>query len=391
MVKANQGGTPQVKQIRVLHVIGGGEFGGAERHILNLARAMDPQRVSLTVCCLFAAPFVQVARRAGINATAIPMRHKLDFGSLQRLRSLLREEQFDLVHTHGVRANLLGRLSACGVPGVRAVITTVHSLMSLDYPGFWSRTANLCTERVSRRLTTHFIAVSEGMRQHLVSEGVPREKISVIYNGLDVENFLSGARPGLFRRQWGIAAGVPVFAIVGRLHSVKGQAYFLRAAALFLRHRADARFLVVGYGPDRPALENLARELGIADKVLFTGFVEDIPSLLADLDLLVIASLSEGFSFMAVEAMAVGVPVLATAVGGLREVVEHGRTGMLVPPRDPDALAQGMQWLLEHPGEARRMVEAGRRAVREKFSATAMAGQTEALYRRLLGAAEDGP
>lgn len=377
-----------MRRLRVLHVIGGGEFGGAERHILNLAQAMDAQRVELTVCCLFEAPFCQMAREAGLPAVAMPMRRKTDWSAFKRLRDYIASTGFDLVHTHGVRANLVGRLAARGAPGVRAVVTTVHSLMSMDYPGFLNRVANVLTERALRGLTDHFIAVSEGLRQNLIKEGVPPGKITVIYNGLDLDGFRPGVEPGSIRKRWGIPGDVPVFGIVGRLHPVKGHAYFLRAAARVLESEPGARFLVVGYGPDRPVLENLAGELGITGRVIFTGFVQDIPALLADLDALVIASLSEGLPFTAVEAMAAGVPVLATAVGGLPEIIEHGRTGLLVPARDPQALAGGMRWILQNPGRVREMVESGRRVARDKFSAAAMARRTGELYNRLLGVAE---
>lgn len=378
-----------MKRLRVLHVIGGGEFGGAERHILNLAGAIDPQRVELTVCCLFEAPFFQVAREAGLPAVAVPMRRKADIASLKRLRTYIVENKFDIVHTHGVRANLVGRIAARGVPGVRAVVTTVHSQITLDYPGLVNRLTNIFTEKALRRLTTHFIAVSEGLKESLINEGVPPEKITVIYNGLDLAKFQPASPGGSFLAGWGIKGSRPVVAIVGRLHSVKGHTYFLQAAALFAQNSPEARFLVVGYGPERPELENLTRDLGLADKVIFTGFVEDIPSLLGEIDLLVISSLSEGLPFTAVEAMAAGVPVLATAVGGLKELLEHEKTGLLVPARDPQALATGMAWIAQHPDRVQQMVQKGRKVIENKFSAAAMARQTEQLYRRVLGIAGD--
>lgn len=372
-----------MKRIRVLHVIGGGEFGGAERHILNLATAMDPQRVAITVCCLFADPFVQVARDVGINALAIPMRHKLDLSIITKLRDVIKEEEADLVHTHGVRANLVGRLSA-KMAGRETVITTVHSLLAQDYPDVFSRLANMLIERASRGFSTHFIAVSGGLQKALLQQGIPEKKITVIYNGLNPGDFTSLRPPGSWRESMGLAPDVPLVAMIGRLHPVKGHRIFLKAAAEFLKSRPEVRFVVVGSGPERDRLEDYARLLNISDSVIFTGFVTDVVDILPDLNLLVIPSLWEGFGLTALEAMVAGVPVLATSVGGLPEVVEHGTTGLLVPPADDAALARGINWMLDHPGEALEMSEAARAVVEQKFTASVMARKTEYLYRRLL-------
>lgn len=373
-----------MKRIRVLHVIGGGEFGGAERHILNLATAMDPQRVAITVCCLFADPFVKVAREEGINALAIPMRHKLDFSIITKLRDLIKQEDVDLVHTHGVRANLVGRLAA-RMAGKDTVVTTVHSLLTQDYPDVFSRLANMFIERASRGLTTHFIAVSGGLQKALLQQGIPEKRVAVIYNGLNPADFDVDHTPGTWRQKMGISPDVPLVAIIGRLHPVKGHRFFLQAAADILQSRPDVRFVVVGCGPERPRLEEYAQRLGINHGVIFTGFVSDVSEVLPDLNLLVIPSLWEGFGLTALEAMVAGVPVVATSVGGLPEVVDHGTTGLLVPPADDTGLARGINWMLDHPREAGDMAQLAKSAVEEKFTAAVMARKTEDLYRRLLG------
>ncbi|GBF35373.1 glycosyl transferase group 1 [Desulfocucumis palustris] len=372
-----------MKQVRVLHVIGGGEFGGAERHILNLATAMDPQRVAITVCCLFADPFVKVARDVGINALAIPMRHKMDLSIITKLRDVIKKEEIDIVHTHGVRANLVGRVAA-KLAGRDTVVTTVHSLLAQDYPGMFSRLANMFIERASRGLTTHFIAVSGGLQKALLQQGIPEKKITVIYNGLNPEDFIAKLPLGTWRVNMGIEPDVSLVAIIGRLHPVKGHRIFLRAAAEILKNRPEVRFVVVGCGPERDRLEEYANLLGISEAVLFTGFVDNVADILPNLNLLVIPSLWEGFGLTALEAMVAGVPVVATSVGGLPEVVEHGSTGLLVPPGDDAALARGINWMLDHPNEALEMAESARKVVGEKFTARVMARKTEDLYRRLM-------
>lgn len=378
-----------MKRLRVLHVIGGGEFGGAERHILNLTTAMKKDMVEVSVCCLFADPFVKVAREAGIRSHSVPMRHKMDFGIVTKLRDLIIEEEIDIVHTHGVRANLVGRLAA-RMAGVETVVTTVHSLLTQDYPDLFSRLANNFIEKASRGLTTHFIAVSGGLQKALVQQGIPEKKITVIYNGLNPDLFRIEGSAGLWRQKAGFSPGVPLVAIVGRLHPVKGHRYFLRAAAEILKERTDVHFLVVGCGPERDSLEEYTGKLGISDHVTFTGFVSDVSELMPDLNLLIVPSLWEGFGLTALEAMAVGVPVVATSVGGLPEIVDHGTTGLLVPPADEAGLTRGIVWMLDHPQEAVEMAAAAKEVVEQKFSASAMARRTEDLYRRLLEKEQDG-
>ncbi len=373
-----------MRQLRVLHVIGGGEFGGAERHILNLATAIDPGVVEVSVCCLFEDPFLRVAREAGIRAYSIPMRHKLDFGIITKLREKIINDKIDIVHTHGVRANLIGRLAA-KMSGVDTVITTVHSMLARDYPDAFSRLANMFIEKASSNMTRHFIAVSGGLQKALIQQGIPENKITVIYNGLDPEQFRKKTSSDTsWREKSGIPPEVSLVSIVGRLHQVKGHRYFLRAAAELLEERDDIHFLVVGSGPEGDDLEEFTRELGISPKVTFTGFVSDVSQLMPELDLLVVPSLWEGFGLTALEAMAVGIPVVATSVGGLPEIVEHGSTGLLVPPADAAALAKSIVWIIDHPLEAREMAAAAKSVVEKKFTAAAMARKTEGIYQRMM-------
>ncbi|MBC7106760.1 MAG: glycosyltransferase, partial [Firmicutes bacterium] len=252
----------------------------------------------------------------------------LDFGVVSRIVELVRDA--DLVHTHGVRANLLGRIAARLAR--RPLVTTVHSLLRMDYPTLWTRLPNALAERLTRGLTRRFIAVSRQLAEELVREGVAPARVSVIYNGIDVEDFQPRRPRDQVRRELGYGPGVPLVATVARLHPVKGHRYLLEAARLVVEARPEVRFLVVGAGPGRENLEAYAEQLGVGKQVRFTGFVSDVASLLGAVDLVVVPSLWEGFGLTAVEALNVGVPVVATAVGGLPEVVRPRETGLLVPP-----------------------------------------------------------
>ncbi|MCW2278983.1 glycosyltransferase [Heliophilum fasciatum] len=177
------------RPIRVLHIIGGGEIGGAEIHILDLARHLDPAEVELHLCCLFPEPLLQRARLLGIPATAVPMRSKVDVTSWWHVLQTVMRIQPDLVHTHGVRANLLGRLAA-KVAGVPCTVTTVHSVLEFDYPDAATRWFNTWSERITAPLTDRFIVVAEFLKAYLVKQGIAPAKITVIHNGIDEAKFL---------------------------------------------------------------------------------------------------------------------------------------------------------------------------------------------------------
>lgn len=375
-----------MRPLKVIHIIGGGEFGGAEKHILNLAGAVDPQAVELTVCCLFSAPFVETAAGAGINALAVPMGSKADFGVVKKLAGLIQSGEYDIVHTHGVRANLLGRLAARQA-GKKKVVTTVHSLLERDYQGAITRFANSMAERSTRFLTSHFIAVSQGLKDRLVKGGISANRITVIHNGILLDEIRPSDAAAVIKEKLSIKDAVLV-GIVARLHAVKGHRYFIEAAEEVQRQRPGTRFLIVGDGPYRTVLKKLAGGTGINDRITFTGFVEDVYTLMAALDLLVISSLWEGFGLTAIEAMTLGVPVVATEVGGLPEVVRHGETGLLVPPANAAALAKSIVWMLDHPREAGEMAQKGGDIVRREFTAGEMARRTVDLYRKV--AEEEG-
>lgn len=365
-----------MKPVTVLHVIGGGEFGGAEQHILNLAAGLKFTEINLKLCCLYAEPFYTIARQAGVAAWRLPMQGKFDVGIIKRLAKLIADQQVDVVHTHGVRANLVGRLAARLAH--RPVITTVHSCLRNDYPQPLTRWVYTVIERGTATLTHRFIAVSESLRDQLAGQGVPLPKISVVYNGIDFTHY---DLLQLVRDE----AAVPTVGVIGRLHPVKGQQHFIQAATAVLADRPDTTFVVAGTGNQQARLEELATKLEIEDKVRFLGFVDDVPALLTSLDLVVIPSLAEGFGLIAAEALALEVPVVATRVGGLPEVVQDHATGLLVNPADEADLARGIVWMLNHPHEAKEMAQKGSHYVRQHFSSQGMAKHTKRLYMEVAG------
>jgi glycosyltransferase involved in cell wall biosynthesis len=241
-------------------------------------------------------------------------------------------------------------------------------------------------ERVLGSLTTRIIAVSEQVKRDLVDYRVANpDKISVIPLGFELQPFLDSANQrGSFRRELGVSNGAPLVGIVGRIFPIKNHRLFLNAAARVAAEEKAARFVVVGDGALRQQMEEHANGLGIADRVIFTGWRRDLPRIYADLDVLVVSSNNEGTPVSAIEAMASGCPVVATRVGGLPDLIEDGETGCLVPQRDADALATAVLRLLRDRATARRIGQAARAKVAERFTTERLVADIERLYTDLL-------
>lgn len=262
-------------------------------------------------------------------------RGKFDPRTLLDLTSVIRRERIDILHLHGYGATTFGRVAAA----LRGIPCIVHEHMfDADIPSY-----QRLADRVLSPLTTTSMAVSESVKRFLVDyRAVPEGKISVVYNGVPLAEFNSGN--ALTAARWRAEHNVPpdhlVVATVGRLHPIKGHTDFLEAAAIVARQQENVTFAIVGDGDLMDPLRARAEETGIAERVVFLGHREDVPSLLRGVDVKAIASHSEGVPMTLFEAMACGCAIVSTDVGGLGEVIRDGETGLLVPPRDPVRLAE---------------------------------------------------
>lgn len=370
-------------RIKVLHIIGGGEFGGAEQHLLTLIRKIDRSEFELQIACLFAEPLAPLVDKEGFPAHIFPMRSKFDWKPVGNLASLIKTEGFHIVHTHGVRANLIGRLAAKKA-GVTHIVTTVHSVLAFDYNRWADRLINRLCELGTRSSTELFITVCDKLAVELAKEGVPKEKIFTIHNGLELEKYDPDISGKPIRQEFGIADDRIVMGIIARLHPVKGHTYLLEALAQAVKKVPGLLLMIVGTGPDRAMLEQKCRELALDGNVVFTGFRRDIPEILASLDFLVLPSLSEGLSLTIMEGMAMKRPVLAAAVGGTPEIITHQVDGYLVPPADANALAAGILHLAGEPEKIRDMGLAARRTIEDRFTSVLMADKTSEIYKTLM-------
>lgn len=363
--------------LKVLQVISDFDVGGAGRYLITLLKQDAFRELEVKVACPGGGALARNLASLGVEVLDLEQADRSFTPSLLRqLFRLLRRYRFDVVHTH---ASLAGRIAA-RLAGYPAIVLTRHGLGSRAFrgPAFW------LNRLAGEMLTDRIIAISGAVRDHLVAGGISPERVTVIHNGVDLREFPPGLDPRPVREELGLGTG-PVVGMIARLVPEKGHDYLLLAARQVVDRLPEARFLLVGDGPERDRLSALARQLGLEAHVLFAGFRPDIPQVVAAQDLAVLSSTSEGLGLVLLEAMAGGKPVVATRVGGIPEVVEDGYTGILVPPRDPSSLARAILGLLEDREMARRMGLAGRQRVEKKFDARGMAAATVAQYRQLVG------
>ena len=311
-----------------------------------------------------------------------PMDPLGDGRALAAVRRLLVETRPALVHTHMAKAGTIGRMAARSVPGRPRTVHTFHGHVLEGYFRPSIQRAFLEVERRLASQTDALIAVSPEIRDALLDLRIGRpSQFHVISLGFDLSSFLAVERPvGTLRAELGLAADVPLVGIVGRLVPIKDVATMLAAMA----ELPAAHLAVVGDGEDRPALEARARDLGIADRVHFTGWAKDVAETLSDLDVVVLTSRNEGTPVSLIEAQCAGRPVVATDVGGVRHVVEEGVGGYLVPPGDAAALAERVAKLLADPGLRADMGARGRASVGRRFGKDALLEGIGDLYTELL-------
>ncbi|GAA5110963.1 hypothetical protein GCM10023320_03300 [Pseudonocardia adelaidensis] len=352
--------------LRILFIVPDLGTGGAERHVVTLAPALDPARFHVSVVCIGeeGGLFPTLAGH-GVPARALHSRRRW-LHALFGLIRIMTDEHPDVVITRGYNADTLGRIAAAFTRVARTVVW-VHNAGDITPRGAVRR----AVYKVLGPLTSAYYGVADEQRAYLVEQlGFPESKIEVIENGVDTSLF-QPARPGEPARTasaLGIPAQGPTIGMLAVLRPEKDHGTALRAMKLVLDEIPDARLVLIGDGPLRQPLEQLAGELGIAGNVVFAGSRSDVASLFAVVDVALLSSYTECFPLAVLEAMACGVPVVATDVGGLPDMVDDGVTGQLVPPRDPRAMATALIKIMRDPGRTAEMGRAARRRVLERFT-----------------------
>ncbi len=367
---------PAGDRIRVVEVLATGTNGGAQEHVLNIVTRIDRDHFNVSVVSLSPGSAVRKIERAGVPVCLIDTGAD-DDAAVAQLAAHLATVRAQVVHNHMYRAEVVGTraalaLAATGRPRP-LVISTVHS----------SRIRSYEDRDLMRALTPqmdHLIAVSRSIVNKIKDEGRTGSPISLIHNGVDLDRYAAQDACCSLHEEYGLVPGSPIVGVVGRLEPEKGHPTLLDAWPLVLAQVPEAYLLVVGEGSRREVLEEQARALGIASKVVFTGRRDDVPAVTAALDLAVLPSYREAQGLTILEAMALSRPVVASNVGGIPEMVEDGVTGLLVPPHQPAALAAAIVRLLQDHPLADTLARAGYDLVHRKFCVQAMVHAIEGLY-----------
>jgi glycosyltransferase involved in cell wall biosynthesis len=365
------------RPIRILQLLHGLAIGGIERMVLSLVFALDPARFETAFATFdHEGQLAPEVRERGFRIHFRKRAGGLDVAFVLWLARVLRHERPDVLHAHNATAFFYGAAAACLVPGTRFLYTE-HDR------AFPTPVRERGLHALLARRTDAVVTVSETLQKNLVRyECFPRSRVHVVRNGVELRAPSRGRRD--VRAELGLGER-PVAGIVARLATVKNHALLLRAWKRVLERVPDAMLLVVGNGPLEPSLRVQATELGIESSIRFLGFRLDIPELLQALDVFVLSSLSEGLSLTLLEAEAVGLPIVATRVGGNPEVVRDGDTGFLVPSGEEEPLASALARLLQDPSLRTRLGERGRALYREQYTLQAMVQGYVELYARLAG------
>lgn len=344
---------------------------GGEQQVLYLSQYLRESGCASQIICQPQSVLYRRAREADIPVIPLRIRSEIDLAAVWRLGTYLRRQRVDILHMHTPHDHTIGILAGMLAPQVAKVVSRRvdfpprrHALSrwKYAYPGL------------------SYLAVSEAVRDVLIANGVAAGCIQVVHEGVDLRRFVSLPRvPSLF------PAGMRVIGTVGHLAGHKGHTYLLEAMRLLLHAEPQVGLVIAGDGELRAALEAQATALGIANHVHFTGFRRDVLAVLQGFEVFVFSSVLEGLGTSLLDAMALRKPVVATRAGGIPEVVQDGVTGLLVPPRDPAALARALVDVLRHPERSRAFGAAGRQRVEKYFTVERMAAQTLRVYRHLCG------
>jgi glycosyltransferase involved in cell wall biosynthesis len=366
--------------MRVLEVVNNLGPGGRRKVIADLVGGLSGQGLELslaTLAQLQCSP--DYLRDLGVPCQELGWTGGLDLSLVRRLRVLLRRDQIDVVHAHDGAAQFYAFAAAKTLAGVRTLYTFHRGDLG-DNQDRSDRARN----QILDLLTDRYVFVSQARRNFYCQHNhVALSKTEVIHNGVDVELCRGRAAQGvLCRASLDLEAGTTLLGAVGALKPVKGLDVLLRSLPGVLNRGLEAHLVLVGEGPERPRLEALARELGLAGRVTFLGHRVDALDWINAFDIFTMAPRAEAFGLVFIEAMACGKPVVASRVGGIPEVVAEGQTGLLVPPEDPEALARAVAELCANPQAAARLGQAGAQRA-EQFTIARMVESYQALLARL--------
>lgn len=360
--------------MRVLHLDTGGSWRGGQQQVLYLNRELARLGVECLLACTGGGELEKRAAKEGLNVRGLPLRGEWDIGSAFSVSRLLKNFGATHLHLHSSHAQGIGMIAA-KISGFRNVVVTRR----VDFP----IRRHLANRWKYGTGVARFIAISRAIAKELESFGIEKGRIRLVHSGVDPNRAAPGAGEA-FRRELGLKPGQPLVGNIAHLADHKGQRYLIEAIPEVLKSVPDARFVVVGEGELEEELKRLASGLGLGDRLVFTGFRDDVDAIMDALDVFVMSSTMEGLGTIVADALAARRAVVATRAGGIPEIIDDGADGLIVPPRDSAALSQAIARLLLDGGLRARLGEAGRAKVLRSFSAEATARGNLEVYRELI-------
>jgi glycosyltransferase involved in cell wall biosynthesis len=359
------------KKIKLAQVICGTDVAGAKGYTIDLAKLANPDKFEVWHIHPLEGMTTREAREAGIEP----------FVTRQnpfQIAKLIRRLDLDLIHTHGVRANFTGRIAArmAGIPS----ICTMHSDSRLDYDSRLKERMVWLADNLLNRWADAFIGVSDDMSEKLATRGIPRNKIHTVRNGINLSAVKPSLSPATIKRNLGISDDIRLIGTVGRLVEVKGHDDLISALPRILREVPNAGVVIVGDGRCMEPLRRQAEELRISDRVFLLGRITPPFDIMSACEVGVFPSLAEAIGLAMLEFMALKIPIVATDVCGIPEVINSEDVGILTPPKDPSNLADSIIRVLKDKQLSRRLSENGRKRVEEEFTTEHMVRQTEKIW-----------
>lgn len=379
------------RPIRIMNLIARLNVGGPAVAVTHLTERLGPPDYHSILVCGTIEPgegdMTYYARERGIEPIVIPelgrsLNPLRDIQTMWKVYQLIQQEKPDVIHTHAAKAGFVGRVAAW-LAGVPVIVHTFHGHV---FRGYFSPNKTrffILLERVTARMSDTIITLSDGLRRELADEyRITRKgRITVLPLGLDLGVFTQTARKsGVFRKEHGIDNDAPLIGIIGRITPIKNHALFLNAAVLIKAKQPKAKFIIVGDGEVRGETEALVDALGLRESVIFTGWQKDVAHIYSDLDVSVISSINEGTPVTVIEALAGGCPVVATAVGGLPDLLDHGKLGRLVDEQTPEALSKAILDTLASPPDGRE----AQALMVDRYGIERLVKDLDGLYRGIL-------
>ena len=367
----------KIPPFKILYFITSLNIGGAEELLLLTIKNLNRHKFRPIVCYLYGERLEKEIENLGVKVINLKMKNKFDISVLFKLYSLIKKGRFNIIHTHLFHANIIGRIMA-RLLNVPVIISTQH--YSFAYNG----KLGMFLEKITAPLADRIIAVSEAAKRYCTDEeGILPEKLQLIYNGVDLsmKDRINGKSD--LRTQFSLNNNF-VIGNIGRFAEVKGHRYLLMAVAEIIKKISNIKLVFVGYGPLKRKIIRLTNALDISKNVILIDSRRDIPQILDLFDLYVLPSLQEGLSITLLEALAMGKPSIATAVGGNPEVIINGESGILIQPKDHQALAEAIINLLNDREKANALGLNGRLRVKERFDIKRTVSETESLYEHLM-------